>query len=436
MMRAPVNERGSVSVFLILLLLAAIIAVGSLSEAAISTATRSYGYSVLDLAGRSVLSEYDRELRSRYGLFGLSTSEEKVAERLEFYTEASFTKEKDIIDFFRIRNNKYEVDLSMYALTQPDLLENQILQEMGFELGLELLSIFDFTAYAEEQAQERSEIKERRTERTLRNIDISSQLPSKLHQLHKGFLPDLLLDAEEFADLAKAGKKLGKDAVINLYIIRHFRDRNDPKDWSNTFFVNEIEYILFGADSDSKNRSMTKTALLFFRTAMNFQHIMSDADKQGAIQRLAAILTPGPEAIATQLALATTWAGAEAFVDWEKLDQGYKVPLIKESEDWAISLDNAVEGILNLWSSPAEKQDKGLSYKDHLLLFLFVRDRTTKLIRIMDLIQLNLIGDHDSSFQMSGCYSGFDYYLQTERTGTHLNVRGRKIVTFEGSHVY
>lgn len=434
MMGAFSNEKGSVSVFLILLLLAAIVAIGSLTEAAISIATRSYGYSVLDLAGRSVLSEYDRELRNRYGLFGLSTTTEKVAKRLELYTETAFLKEEDAIDFFRIRNKKCEIDLSAHALTQPDLLENQILQETGSILASDLLSIFDLMSHADEQEQIQS--KERRAERVLRNTDISSQLPSRLHQLPKGFLPDLLLGVDEFADLTKAGTSLGKEAAINSYIIRHFRDRSDAIEWSNTFFVNEIEYILFGAENDGQNRTMAKTAMIFFRTAMNFQHIMTNTEKQSAIERLAMILTPGPEALATQLALATTWAGAEAFVDWEKLDQGYRVPFLKESPDWALSLDNAVQGILNLWVPPSEQQNSGLNYKDHLLLLLFARERTTKLIRIMDLIQLNLIGDHDSSFRMSGCYSGFDYYLQTERTNSHLNVRGKEMITFEGSHSY
>ena len=436
MMVVVSNERGSVSVFLILLLLAAIVAVGSLTEAAISIASRSYGYAVLDLAGRSVLSEYDRELRNRYGLFGLSTTTEKVAERLELYTETSFHKEAGAIDFFRIRSKKYEIDLSMHALTQPDLLEKQIIQETGFVLRSDLLSIIDLTSHAEEQKQEHPERKERRAERELRNADIISQLPSRLHQLQRGFLPDLLIGAEEFDDLNKAGAILRKEAAINLYILRHFRDRSDAAEWSNTFFVYEIEYILFGAENDSKNRSMTKTALLFFRTAMNFQHIMTNVDKQRAVERLALALTPGPEALATQLVLATTWAGAEAFVDWEKLDQGYKVPLMKESEDWTLSLDNAVEGILSMWNPPALKQDKGLNYKNHLLLFLFARERTTKLIRIMDLIQLNLIGDHDSSFRLSGCYSGFDYQFHAERSSSHLNIKGKEIITFEGSHVY
>ncbi len=211
-----------------------------------------------------------------------------------------------------------------------------------------------------------------------------------------------------------------------------FSRPNDPKDWSNTFFVNEIEYNYSVQIATLKTvNDKNGFALLSHQQWFSAHYVR--CDKQGAIQRLAAILTPD-RSIATQLALAPPGQAQKAFVDWKKLDQGYKVPLIKESEDWAISLDKAVEGILNLWNSPAEKQDKGLSTR--IICYCFsVRDRTTNWFGSW--IWSNWIWSEIwRIFSDERVLFPVDYQFQAERYQHAFECTRRKIVTLEGSHVY
>ena len=66
----------------------------------------------------------------------------------------------------------------------------------------------------------------------------------------------------------------------------------------------------------------------------------------------------------------------------------------------ASSLENAIEGIMNEAGESPEEQE-GLDYEDYLFLLLCFKDKESKLIRIMDLIHLNLKGTADEDFDMS-----------------------------------
>ena len=63
---------------------------------------------------------------------------------------------------------------------------------------------------------------------------------------------------------------------------------------------------------------------------------------------------------------------------------------------------------MNADENTSEDQD-GLCYEDYLFLLLCFKDRESKLIRIMDLIQLNIKGQADEHFDMSRCYAGFSF---------------------------
>lgn len=85
-------------------------------------------------------------------------------------------------------------------------------------------------------------------------------------------------------------------------------------------------------------------ALKAMRFPINMAHLYSDPEKRAALAAAAQAMTPGAAAAATQAALASTWAYAEADNDVELLWQGKKVPMVKDYSTWAIELDNAIEG--------------------------------------------------------------------------------------------
>ena len=59
-----------------------------------------------------------------------------------------------------------------------------------------------------------------------------------------------------------------------------------------------------------------------------------------------------------------------------------------------------------------------MSYGDHLMVLLYISDRETQLLRMLDLIQINLkggyyegflISEHYFGFSLSAAYDGKDY---------------------------
>ncbi|HQC82605.1 MAG TPA: DUF5702 domain-containing protein, partial [Bacillota bacterium] len=99
------------------------------------------------------------------------------------------------------------------------------------------------------------------------------------------------------------------------------------------------------------------------------------------------------------------------------------------------SLENAIEGIMNEAGESPEEQE-GLDYEDYLFLLLCFKDKESKLIRIMDLIQLNLKGTADEDFDMSRCYSGFSFRSKVKRTSGFPGVLNLRSGEFSGIHVY
>src|SRR5665648_151183 len=174
----------------------------------------------------------------------------------------------------------------------------------------------------------------------------------------------------------------------------------------DSFFKDEVEYILYGKFSDAKNKSKFKSDFIKFRMALNLAHIYTDNIKVREITALANVLTPGPAAIGTQGIIAATWAYTESLNDAKLLDAGKEVALIKRRENWATDI-NSYESIKDGMIEPSG--NKGYSYEDYLKIFIYLEDREIKLLRIMDLIQINLIGNYDNGFLIRNCFSGFEY---------------------------
>lgn len=428
------TKKGSVSVFLMMIIMSFLLIIGVYTESAAGTAARSYADSVFDLAGRSVLSEYDPYLKCDYGIFGMTGDEQSISEKIRWYAEESFNKTNGEIDMLNITVKDISVDLSAHVLTNLDSFEKQIKDYMKYRViieGIDVLCLLD--RMRQENSFEASDTSEDeiRDNRTLKNKQIIMALPSRQLKNQGGMLSDLL-DLPELDGLADIAKD---NIYINLYILKLFRHRFDSPEWDNTFFVNEVEYILGGRLSDQSNNNIVTVSLTAFRSGLNLTHIYSDSAKREALAAAAALITPGPAASATLAALAGAWAAAEAAIDMKKLFNGEKVPLIKSADDWVLSLDNLLEDKLEGEES-AKKSDKGLTYENYLFLFLCFKNKDTKLIRVMDLIQLNIKGNYNSDFQMSRCYSGFNIICCIERDVKFLGVFGKRRGVFSAAHVY
>lgn len=132
------SKKGSTSIFLILILMSMIFVTSFFINAASKLAGNSYADAVLQLAGRSILSEYNIPLLERYGIFAFHAEQSEVEAKLRYYADYSFhnnylkvlSREREYLDPLKLNIESIHVDLKGYSITDAELFESQILENM------------------------------------------------------------------------------------------------------------------------------------------------------------------------------------------------------------------------------------------------------------------------------------------------------------------
>jgi len=423
------SKKGGITIFLTSILITMIMASMVFVHAARSICGASYTDAVLQLAGRSVLSEFDRRLKDEYGIFAFYGTVGMVAQRIYFYASASFNKEIPgeisinpgfITDLFRLELEEINVCLASYSLMDVDVFEQQIESYMNFMIaqrGIEFIRNLwsRGTAVGEREADQGGQSPERelRNNAEILSLPSQGQAPGGINiaQIVAGGIPSMDTILSEGTLNFK----------VNEYILSHFKyNVNGDKD-RETFFRNEVEYILYGRMSDRENLSRFRSDFILLRTPLNSAHILSSPQKRGAAQALAYPF--GAFAPAAFVAIVAAWSLAEAENDARLLMAGKNVALIKTDSTWALGLENAVRVVVEdddngymtgvnafprqVSGYVSPRSDVGLSYSDYLRLFLYLQRRETKLLRVMDLIQINLRGSYYEDFLIKSHYTGF-----------------------------
>ena len=435
------SKRGSTAVFLTLILSAVLAAIAIIVYEASQLAGKGYADAVLELAGRSILAEYDIELQKRYGIFAFQLDENQVESKIHTYTSYSFhndfwketTRRKPNLDPLRLKTEAVSVNLKDYHITNTELFQKQILDCIKYDIAQKLLE------------EDSRIVPDQYPEIELKNEQVINSLPSKgvegvsidIENLVENGIPSL-------EEIKETSKEL---FLTNEYILNRFLNHRSSLENRETFFINEVEYILIGGFHDQKNYNGVRNQLFIMRTGLNLAHIYSDRQKRSEIIALAEILTPGPAALLTQAVIAGIWSAAEAENDLRRLEDGKKVPLFKSKQQWSMSIENAVrpearKKITEMQETLAdngeqenieigkslhnqknasgyiEPQNKnGLSYDEYLRILLFLENNEIKLLRCMDLIQINLKGSYHRDFDLKQCYGGLEF---------EATVQGRK----------
>ncbi|MBO5994629.1 MAG: hypothetical protein J6Q41_03875, partial [Firmicutes bacterium] len=204
------------------------------------------------------------------------------------------------------------------------------------------------------------------------------------------------------------------------------------RDLGKTYFTNEIEYIISGKLDDEKARKVVYYELLAERNALNLAYLYNCETKRQATLEAAELLTPGPEALLTQALIMEAWALLEARNDIEILYDGEGVPLLKEDDNWALSLEAAIDEVFGddreldtdkkkKYVSP--KSIEGEIYEDYLKTLLLAVPEKKKLLRIMDLIQINMKYAYCDHFLMDDHYQGVDYEIKVNGKTHEFSLR-------------
>jgi hypothetical protein len=387
----------------------------------------------LQLAGRSVMSEYDKRLLSDYGWLAFRGDEGRLEDALIYYTEASLATKDPLYALFRgggartiSQNTRCEgmtVNLKEYSLLDLDNFEDQLRSALLSEGFKSLVGNSGGTGGSGgsgggDEEDGNGIVKGR----TLRSKSVISSLPSA------GFEGPLFPSFGDLSDIPAPEDFLREGTAlfaVSEYALLVFGNHIDGAK-ENHFFGNEVEYLIAGKYDDDSNYSNIKHRLRAIRFLLNNLALTSDSTKMAKVEEIAiAAAAVSGESLyeAIKLGVMEAWVAAETGNDLMLLEKGDKVALFKTSSQWA------TQNIGEIWagwigSEPAYAVDRnGQSYRDYLRLMLYILDRETKLLRMMDLMQINLKGTYYEDFSMREHYVGYrfscfvdgDYYAYTEK---------------------
>lgn len=401
----PLNKKGIVVIFLTCILASLTGVSILLGKAAYNKACIEYADGILNLSARSCMTKYHPQLKEEYDIFAYYGGDINILkEEINKYIEASCNH--GINSSFRF-NLKPEIEgiefnISMHPLTNLLLFKNNILESCD----LKRLSIIKNFNKEYKNINEEYNIS-----RELLNSYVIENLPSSEMGIKSSILDDLYIGTDFNISYPIESQ------IINGYILEKFNSHTNIK--FDRFFNHEIEYILTGELNSMDCYKKVRNRLKILRVGLNIMFLQTDPEMQTILTETAAILTPGPEAVATKAALTILWAEREAENDLKLLENGFLVPIKKSAPSWAVDIREIIAPTLG--EAPVKPgKTSGINYNGYLNFLLHATNAETKLIRLMDLIQINIITGSQKDFLMKNYYGGMEFYAKVQDKELHF----------------
>jgi hypothetical protein len=429
------GKRGSSAVFLTIILSAILLLASVLIRAAGLAAGKSYGDAVFQTAGRSLLSEYDGRLYADYGLFAMRSDEDMAARKLLHYGDASLKNggHAGAVWLLPCNVTDLRVRLSDFSLLDVGTFEEQVLNDIKFIMVNKLADKLRPAPVATNPANGEES-------RSINNQTILNGLPS-------GGLGGSGPSAASMlaSGLPSPGEFLsgGTDAfLVTEYIMARFShayaDVPNLAAGHARFFQNESEYVIMGGRDDAENLKDVEGRLRLLRFALNEVFIHGDRELTAQVNALAsslAVAFPGLPAAFFRELIYAAWVAVETENDLKLLRSRKNVALIKQHDNWATEISVIPRLVMAFMNQDPEsgessgdiketsgkaasgmpavspRNESGFSYGEYLRLFLFFTPRENKLLRVMDLIQINMKIGYYESFLIREHYVGLRYEL-------------------------
>ena len=356
------------------------------------------------LAVESVFAEYDRGLLEEYDIFArFGKEEESFAERLRYYGASGAEHIIEKIQLLSDNSGKsfYEQaikyaksDMGMedfsygekYTLEEVDMMKkketithqnlNNLLNQEGMTLPLEnnpILIIENLKAMDLLTVLLSEDL-----ELSNRNIRVQT-LPSR-RTLEQGNYRDAEME------------EIGDKAFFVYYLAEHFSNKENTKEERSLLY--EIEYLLEGESSDRENLTAVCQKMILIRMVANYAYLLSDVEKQNEAGIVAGFLctaTSVPEiSEAVKQAILFAWSYGESVVDVRGLLRGNKIPIVKSSSTWCLSLSQLMQVATGQIVGGVSSKESGMSYQDYLVALLLLEEQESLCLRGLDLIETNL----------------------------------------------
>ena len=411
------NKRGSYIILLTISLCAMMILVYAViyasGQAAIGSTVRSFGA----LWGRSILGEYDRTLKERYGIFAFYADPLLAEHKLNLYADYTCRSKS------YLHQQGAAATLDGFGITETDIFERQIRAAVLSGVKPQPLRA---------PPQETASAASTETNRRISSRWILDSLPSA--ESSRGVdLTALIRQIKTEISLSQMVSRAADTRYIFTYFRHAQTDAETAASLGETFFQNEVEYLLSGKPDDERAKTYVRRMLKIVRNGLNLAYLYSCPPKREAAMAAAQAITPGPAAALTQALILESWALLEAENDLRILEAGERVPLIKQDDNWAISLENVLaldfsgddanegNGGGEEAGAPADPLQSGFirpqtiegqSYEAYLKIFVAALPQETRVLRMMDLMQINLKYLYNESFLLADYYTGLHYTLR------------------------
>ena len=209
-------------------------------------------------------------------------------------------------------------------------------------------------------------------------------------------------------------------ALYAQYLVSRFGSFTEEKEHAALSY--ETEYVLAGKDRDRDNLDKIVKKLLLVREGINTAAILLDSEKQAEITAASAsiaalLMLPAAEPV-VRLLLSAGWAFAESLVDVRGLLMGRRVPIVKNAENWQVSLASipallAPGGLDSLCRDAAG----GLSYSDYLRGLLLLADRRLTVGRSLAAAEARLVTSGRENFRMDHMMGAVTFEVQVTSEG-------------------
>ena len=421
-------NKGFSSVYVVICLSALVFLLLCICELCEGYAAGSMAENVCLSAGGSVLSEYQPDLQRRYGVFALSSYEQKLASLNSFYIRHCLNGTNNLV---RPKLTECSVSTEGMEGLKTDVLADQI-DALGVMLtakdGLELTDaadllrslldpvnsredreasqeLADLPPSEESGGKSAAELKKEYDEAM--DPDLGLEGGRSLVSVKKDELPTALLGVRPSSSLlGYAASALVQDGLSpsallqGRYTVEVCSDLIHTR--TDTILGLETEYVLFGKSSDRENEEEMKTALFKVRTAIDLARNLRDEAKMSAYAAAAAACPAVPQPLAV-LILAAIDAARQAKGEVAVLCGGGCVEIIR-----GFTIGSRRFG----------------TYRDYAVLLLMLLPEQTRIARLMDIMQINAAYMDGASFAFRDYCYGFTLSAQFEKRSILPQISG------------
>lgn len=426
--------KGEVTAFLSLIFVLLISFITAMLESTVIQVSKNQKRLDVDNAIFSIFGEYQKELLEEYEILAIdgnygtgSFQEQNLLDHMRYYGTAGI--EHDIQGIQYLSDNKGSAFREQVLEYMEQAYGISIIRELAGKTGVwKEQEIQGEEANQEnkkvnmelEEFVEESEIMLPEEENPLHHIEELKQsgilklvLPKEFQVSARGIVPEEQVSSRNLRGgrgsfyIRQNINGIEDRLLFHEYLLKKFGNAAESKG-ENRSLSYELEYLIGGSSSDVENLEVVVKKLLAVRFGINYLYLQSDSVKQAEAEAMALSLSvlAGLPAVSgfIKQALLAAWAFGESVVDLRALLSGKKVALIKNNENWQLSLSALIT--LGTGEDVQEGMDAegGLTYKDYLRILLFLENEDELTMKALDRVEQNMRSEKEAeNFCVDSC---------------------------------